>query len=255
MKGLLTALAVCLLLSISSAAQSNVDRADAMDLNGPVKTLTVIVTQSSRLDSQAKPKQIAHQRFTFDEKARVVEEVLLDAPGAREYKHVFEYDANGRKVLMKQFTDGMLDSWTKYNYDSKGRLISSQSFDSAGNQSRQTVRNYRDNGRLADHTVYDKNGVVISKDVYSYDTHDRMTESTSFGSKGQVVQKQSWSSDPNVILITRGNSIMRIVVKEKVKDQLDEYGNWQRSKQEKVINDSGNLSEVVEVTTRKFTYR
>jgi hypothetical protein len=58
-----------------------------------------------------------------------------------------------------------------------------------------------------------------------------------------------------VILLTRGQQTLRIVLKEKVKDELDEHGNWQRSKQEKVINDSGNLSEIIEVTTRKISYR
>jgi hypothetical protein len=78
MKEIVAVLALCLTLSISSRAQSSIDRADLMDLKGPVDTLTVVVTQSSRLDRQALPKQIAHQRFTFDEKARVIEEVLLD---------------------------------------------------------------------------------------------------------------------------------------------------------------------------------
>jgi hypothetical protein len=124
MKRLAAAVALCLLLTISSGAQGHVDPSILLDLKGPVKTVTVVVTQISRQDSQAAPKHLGHERFTFDEKARVIEEELFNSAGVLENKFISTYDINGRKFSTTVFNgEGVRLSTTKYDSDAKGRLF------------------------------------------------------------------------------------------------------------------------------------
>ncbi len=113
--------------------------------------------------------------YAYDNKGRLVEEILIEEDDFISEHRTSEYDEQGR--LYKEQLHYLDDSFdeTVYTYNAVGMLISKVTTDSEGEVGNRVDLEYK-GALLLSEAEYDADGAVISKKKFSYDEVGNLTE-------------------------------------------------------------------------------
>ncbi len=108
-----------------------------------------------------------------------VEVVRTERDGEREHTPLTSaaYDREGRLVAREAYSDGEFQWKTRFEYDSKGRLVSWESRDPEGRRQWEYQYSYDEHGRLEQEVSYDSTGERDGIQTYEYDRYNLLEES------------------------------------------------------------------------------
>lgn len=205
MKNLLLCLTMGFLLSISIAAQSRIDRG-AEGLNGPVKSVREEVEY---LGADGKPDE--HGRHlsrvtTYDRNGNKLEDERFYAFGKASYgKHVYTYDAKGRKAADALYQDGHV-SREAFTYDDQPPTLADNTY--------WVNRVKLDSvGRVAEVIRMEESGKLFGRQVFKYEDGGRVVRQESFDSQG----------NPSGVLIKTFDEQGRLVSQADGDDPMAQY--------------------------------
>ncbi len=125
----------------------------------------------------------------FDDKDKVLEEILFDENNELVERRTFERNENGKIVLgFLHYLDGSVDT-TTYIYNENGDLIEKTIRDSDGDSDGREVFTYN-NGKRATEESFDENNELITKNRYL------------FNDRGHLMEVSNWTADEGMMLRT-----------------------------------------------------
>ncbi|MBR5780004.1 MAG: hypothetical protein IKY21_05230 [Clostridia bacterium] len=110
--------------------------------------------------------QITKAYYQYDENGKISVETRINEFG--ESKTVYKYDANGRKIEVKEIDTNGKEQKTVYKYDANGRKIEVKETDTNGKEQK-TVYEYDENGNKTLEMKYNQSNELTEKRIWEYD--------------------------------------------------------------------------------------
>ncbi len=153
---------------------------DELKLKGKVKS--VIVTYSKEKLGKIVQKN-KMSKFLFDANGNKIEEYLyyMDSENDLEYKYIYKYDATKMVEKNKYNSRGDLEYTCKY--DTNGRKIAENTYNSAGHISHKKTYKYDANGNKIEMQIYNSEGKVSYKYTYKYDAKNNNIEENEYNNE------------------------------------------------------------------------
>lgn len=123
----------------------------------------------------------------FDDKNKVLEEILFNDNNDLVERRTFEWDEKGKLIReFLHYLDGSIDT-TTYIYNEMGDLTEKTMKDSDGDSDGREVFTYIDGKKVTEES-YDENNELITKNTFS------------FNDKGNLIEVSNWNADEGMIL-------------------------------------------------------
>ena len=169
--------------------------------------------------------RIKNTYYEYDENGKISVETRKNEYG--ESKTVYKYDANGRKIEVKEIDTNGKEQKTVYKYDANGRKIEVKEIDANGKEQK-TVYEYDENGKKTLEMKYNKSNELTEKCIWEYDASGNKVffelSGRSYGEFG-VESRERSTYDAN------GKRILYVIydkddnVTEKTECAYDDHGN------------------------------
>lgn len=138
---------------------------------------------------------------TFDEKGNQTSQMSYQADGALSWKNISKYDGNGNRTESLQHYGNTLRYKVLYSYDSKGRILETETFEfnrlpselrsSHAPEPGKVVYTYDDDKRTKALATYDVDGTLKGKVAYAYDERENEVGRTVFNADGSLKNAES----------------------------------------------------------------
>ena len=121
-----------------------------------------------------------------------------DSDGNVDSWREYEYDSNGNATKTTYYNaDGSINFWYEYEYDTNDILTKEATYDSEGNVKYWEEYGYNSNGNNTKYVKYDSEGDISACHEYEYDSSGNEIKCTAYNSNGDVSYWNEYEYDLN----------------------------------------------------------